>query len=173
MPEMNDTLFKQSLIYICEHDFKGALGLIINHPSNLCWDELFAQLNINPKQKNPQPVLIGGPVYPDRGIVLHSNRSQRQWQSSMLVTENICLTASVDIIQALGENTLEEDAIIAVGYSSWGAGQLEAEVAENAWLTIPATDDIIFSPHLDKKLLLAAKQLGINWHTISRGYGNA
>src|SRR5690554_3056269 len=68
MPQMSDTLFQQSLIYICEHDFKGALGLMINQPSNLCWDDLFTQLNISPKQKHTKPVLIGGPVNSDRGI---------------------------------------------------------------------------------------------------------
>ncbi len=173
MPAMADPNFARSLIYVAEHNDDGALGVIINRPIELTVQDLFerVELPLEADELADQPVYFGGPVQTDRGFVLH--RPAGDWQSSLRVSDELALTSSKDILQAVGTTGEPRELIIALGYSGWGAGQLEDELAQNAWLSVPAQSDIIFGLEPEARLDAAMHLLGIDFSNLSDTAGHA
>ncbi len=173
MPVLSEGLFSQSITYICAHGESGAMGIVINQPLDMSVAEIFEHLAITANQDfSDIPVMAGGPVQIDHGFVLHRNCTS-PWESSLKVTPEITLTTSCDILRAIANNDGPADRLIALGYAGWEAGQLEQELADNSWLTLPADSDIIFNsaPHL--RLSAAAALLGIDMNLISGEAGHA
>lgn len=173
MPHMRDSGFSNTVTYICEHDEKGAMGLVINRPTDISLCEVFQQLNINSggSEHNMELIFAGGPVQTDRGFILHG--SSKSWDSTIQVAENISLTTSKDILAYIADAQGPHNCLVALGYSGWGAGQLEEEIANNYWLTVPASSDIIFDLPYEQRLDAAAAQLGINLEQLSPHAGHA
>jgi putative transcriptional regulator len=172
MPGLNDSPFSHSVTYICDHNENGAMGVVINHPLGITLGDVFEQLNLDSHENSRgHPVLSGGPVNSQQGLVLH--RDQGQWDSTMRVTSEICLTASRDIVVAMAENRGPQSAQLALGYAGWSPGQLESEIAENCWLTMPADSAIIFDTPADQRWTAAANQLGIDLNLLSNEAGHA
>lgn len=173
MPSLTDGIFSQSITYICEHGESGAMGIVINQPLELSVEEVFEHLEINSKRDfSETPVMAGGPVQIDHGFVLH-RRCERRWEASLSVTPEITLTTSRDILRSIANGTGPSENVIALGYAGWTAGQLEFELAENSWLTMPADGDIIFSTPYQQRLGSAAAILGIDMNLISAQAGHA
>lgn len=173
MPNLADDNFSQSVTYICEHDENGALGITINRRSEISLGEILSQLQITPSTDRvlEQTILSGGPVQVDRGFILHSPTGK--WESSLTVTKDIAVTTSQDIMQAIANNTGPRHCLIALGYSGWGPGQLEYEMSQNAWLSCPATEEILFNTPLDKRWQAAALLLGVDLQLLSSQAGHA
>jgi putative transcriptional regulator len=173
MPNLSEGIFSQSITYICEHGESGAMGIVINQPLDLSVAEIFEHLQITTcRDFSKVPVLAGGPVQIDHGFVLHRN-CPKTWEASLKVTPGITLTTSRDILRAIAQDSGPQEHLIALGYAGWSAGQLEQELAENSWLTLPADDDIIFSTPIDQRLRAAAALLGIDMNLISAEAGHA
>ena len=177
MPALQDPLFKRSVIYICEHNDEGAMGLIINKPmENLTVNGMLQKLKILPAQRNPlvkidKPVFTGGPVSEDRGFILHS--SQQSFTSSIQVSDNTVITTSRDVLESFGTPSQPENVLVALGYCSWEKDQLENEILENAWLTTPADSHILFNTPIAERWREAGKRIGIDIHTITSDAGHA
>jgi putative transcriptional regulator len=173
MPCLDEGIFSHSITYICEHGESGAMGIVINQPLDLSVGEIFEHLQIDAHRDFTEiPVLAGGPVQIDHGFVLH-RKCERKWEASLKVTPEITLTTSRDILRAIADGDGPDDHLIALGYAGWSAGQLEQELAENSWLSLPANSDIIFSTPTEQKLGAAAAQLGIDMNLISGEAGHA
>lgn len=173
MPCLEEGIFAHSITYICEHGESGAMGIVINQPLDLSVEEIFEHLQIESHSDfSDIPVMAGGPVQIDHGFVLHRN-CLRTWEASLKVTPEITLTTSRDILRAIADGTGPEEHLIALGYAGWAAGQLEQELADNSWLTLPATSDIIFATPAAQRLGAAAAQLGIDMNLISGTAGHA
>jgi putative transcriptional regulator len=172
MPGLCDPIFTRSLTYICEHNASGAMGIVVNHPLDLCWREVFQQLELEGDCNGDEPVLAGGPVHMDRGFILHPT-GNKHWESSLTITPSIELTTSMDIITALAEGTGPARSLMALGYAGWGQGQLEDELAQNFWLTLEADHQILFDIALEHKAGRAASKLGINLDLLSSDAGHA
>lgn len=173
MPGLTEGIFSHSITYICEHGESGAMGIVINQPLDLSVEEIFDHLQITPTQDfSDIPVMAGGPVQIDHGFVLH-RKCTTSWEASIRVTPEITLTTSRDILRAIAEDSGPPDHLIALGYAGWAAGQLEQELAENSWLTLPANSDVIFSTPADQRLGAAASLLGIDMNLISGEAGHA
>ena len=179
MPGMKDERFARSVIYICAHSEEGAMGLIINQVQEMLFPDLLVQLGVLdekqairlPPQARDLVIRHGGPVDRSRGFVLHSD--DYMVESSMPVSDEVCLTATVDILRAISAGSGPRQALMALGYSGWGAGQLEHEIAENGWLTCPARMDLLFDPDLDRKYDRILASLGINPAHLSIDAGHA
>ncbi|RXZ43592.1 YqgE/AlgH family protein [Crenobacter cavernae] len=173
MPGMADPLFAKSLVYLCEHGEHGAMGLIVNKPSGIALAQLFEQIDLplNDREIATLPVYFGGPVHPDRGFVLHQPAGN--WQSSLMVTDTLALTTSKDVLAALGEGTGPAELIVSLGYAGWEPGQLEQEIAQNAWLTVPASTDIIFNLPSEERFEAGMALLGIDPTWLSGDVGHA
>lgn len=173
MPGLSEGIFSQSITYICEHGESGAMGIVINQPLDLSVKEIFEHLQIEPQADfSDVPVMAGGPVHMDHGFVLHRN-CDASWEASLKVTTEMTLTTSRDILRAIAEEQGPEEHLIALGYAGWAAGQLEHELAENSWLTLPGDSDIIFTVPAEQRLGAAAAQLGIDMNLISGQAGHA
>ena len=171
---MADPSFAKTLTLICEHNSEGALGIIINRPTDLKLQEVFAQVGIEQPEicaRSPETVFAGGPVSTERGFVLHSGESS--WESTLQVNDTLHLTSSRDILFALANDEGPDDAIVALGYAGWGKGQLEREMSDNAWLTCSADNDIIFDTPFHHRLDAAANLIGVNLPLLSDQVGHA
>lgn len=172
MPSMQDTSFAHSVTYICEHSSEGAMGIVINNPMPMTLHEIFAQMELAVSEnQGHQPIVAGGPVQQERGFVLHT--SETEWHSTLKVSPELSLTASRDIIAALAGGQGPKECLVALGYAGWGEGQLEAEIAANSWLTVPANKHIIFDTPFDQRWAAAAQSLGIDVNLISNVAGHA
>ena len=173
MPGMADPNFNSTVTLICEHNSEGALGIIINRPTNLNLAGLFAQLSVpDPDAATLQiPVLDGGPVARERGFVLHDPGPE--FESSVAVSPEIQLTLSRDILDAMAAGRGPKKALVALGYAGWQPGQLEAEMLANAWLSVPATPEIIFDVPFSKRWITAADILGVDISRLSTHAGHA
>lgn len=173
MPAMDDPNFAQTVTLVCEHSERGALGIIVNRALPMTLGEVFDQLGLDATHSrvNDQPVLQGGPVQTERGFVLHSPSGQ--WESSLPFSERVHLTTSRDILDAMAAGQGPESAVIALGYAGWEAGQLEEEVARNAWLTVPADARIVFATPVEQRWQAAASLLGVDLLTLSSDAGHA
>jgi putative transcriptional regulator len=148
------------------------MGVVINTATPMLLKEIFSQMDLDDlSDQGDQIVMSGGPVQPERGFVLHSNEAK--WQSTLEISPDISLTASRDIITALAAGRGPKQCLIALGYAGWGEGQLEAEIAANSWLTVPADKDIIFNTPFEERWTSAAQTLGIDVNLISSTAGHA
>ncbi len=173
MPAMTDPFFAKSLTYVCEHNDEGAMGIVVNRPISLTLSELFAQINMPLKQSelDDMPIHFGGPVQTDRGFVLHE--AGGSWQSTLQVNDKIELTTSKDILQAVGEGRGPHHLLVTLGYAGWSQGQLEQELADNAWLSVPASAHILFDLPAEERLHAAMALLGIDYASLSEEAGHA
>ncbi|GAA5176732.1 YqgE/AlgH family protein [Niveibacterium umoris] len=173
MPAMDDPNFSRTLIYLAEHNEEGALGVIVNRPIEMTLGELFGKVDIalEADELAQRPVYFGGPVQTDRGFVLH--RPAGEWHSSLKVNDEVALTSSKDILESLGSTGEPSDVLISLGYAGWSAGQLEDELAQNAWLTVPADLRIVFDLPPDERLDAAMKLLGVDFARLSDVAGHA
>ena len=173
MPDMLEGHFNQSVTYICEHDENGCFGLIINHRTNIPLQDVIAEMSIKGRSESLKNhhIYLGGPVDTGRGFVLH--RPAGKWNSSLTINDQLALTTSKDILHSIAEDNEPEDAIIALGYAGWAAGQLEQEMSQNAWLNCPADEQIIFNTPPEKRWHAAAELLGIDLTLLSHDAGHA
>ncbi len=173
MPNLPDPDFRQTVTYVCAHNDKGAMGIVINRPTECALGEILAHMELNPEDKSIEqaPVYCGGPVHPDRGFVLHEPNSR--WDSSMNVSDTLEVTTSRDILHAIAEKKGPENFLVALGYAGWSAGQLETEIKENTWLSVSADLDVIFNTPCEQRWSSATALLGIDHKQLSTGYGHA
>lgn len=173
MPLMADPRFTRSVIYICSHGANGAMGLVLNRLyTEANFKMLMQQLNIKLPEECPDlPVHFGGPVEPGRGFVLHSSDYLRE--GTTRIDETISLSATVEILQAVAQGQGPERAMMALGYTGWGAGQLDAEIKSNTWLTAAADDIILFDRDLDTKWERALAKIGVSATMLSGEAGHA
>ncbi len=173
MPAMADPNFSGSVVYICDHSARGALGLVINRPTDLLlatlFDRIDLKLEIAPWKDTP--VFFGGPVQTERGFVLHPATSA--YSSTLPVTPEISLTTSKDVLEAVAQGSGPQKMLVTLGYSGWGAGQLEGEIAANAWLTVAANPQILFDTPADERYDAALKLLGVDPTQLSGLAGHA
>src|SRR5438105_5247608 len=169
MPVMGDPRFERSVIYMCAHSPEGAMGIIVNRPAgNIDFPGLLAQLDIIkrgdqialPETAESMKVLKGGPVDTGRGFVLHSSDFYIK-DATLNIDEDICLTATVDILKAIAKGTGPKHAILALGYAGWAPGQLENEIQGNGWLHCDADQDLVFGSDVEEKSARALRKIGI------------
>jgi putative transcriptional regulator len=174
-PQLDEGIFKSSVTYICEHNEDGAMGIIINRPSNLMLCDILEDvLDSSATGLEHQPVMVGGPVGTERGFVLHPTLGElSQWESSLQVTDDLALTGSRDILRALCAGDGPTEYLVVLGYAGWDAGQLEQELAENAWIMSPVAPEILFSIPFHKRAQAAATLLGIDLTALSTHGGRA
>jgi putative transcriptional regulator len=173
MPQMEDSRFERSVIYMCAHNSDGAMGLVVNRLFDaITFPDLLEQLNIETTPKTEQiRVHFGGPVESGRGFVLHSDDYVRD--GTLKVRSGFALTATVDILKAIAVGEGPRRSLLALGYSGWGPGQLESEIAANGWLVVPADPSIVFDRDLDDKWQSALAATGVTLATLSGVAGRA
>jgi len=173
MPALDDSLFNQAVTYICEHDKSGSFGVIINQLTDISLKQIFNEVKIESSSDydEDQTVYMGGPVDQGRGFILH--RPAGNWSSSLKVKNDVALTTSKDILQAIANNQGPEDCIVTLGYAGWSAGQLEQEMANNTWLNCPADEQIIFNTPVEERWKAAAKLIGVDLSLLSNDAGHA
>jgi len=181
MPTMQDERFSRSVIYLCAHSSEGAMGIIVNQPaSDIRFSDLLVQLDVIPGEglielpghREAVRVLKGGPVETQRGFVLHSADYFIE-DSTLPIQGGICLTATLDILKAMATGEGPTDAVLALGYAGWGAGQLENEIQSNGWLHCPADMDLIFGSDTETKYDRAMRKIGIDPGMLSSESGHA
>ncbi|MBT8107472.1 MAG: YqgE/AlgH family protein [Gammaproteobacteria bacterium] len=173
MPGMLDPNFSTTVTLICEHNDEGALGIVINRPTPLRLGGLFEQLAVDDPVPGAadHPVMAGGPVGPERGFVLHG--PEYSYENTLAVSDDIRLTLSRDIIDAMASGTGPAHALVALGYAGWEPGQLEDEMLANSWLNVPASPEIIFDTPFARRWDSAARILGIDIASLSMDAGHA
>jgi len=173
MPGMSDPAFERTVTYLCQHTAEGALGIIVNRPSEMMLGDVLKELDIPilDERVSEQPVYWGGPVQPDRGFVLHAREGE--WKSTLCINEELCLTTSRDILEALGRGDGPSRAMLALGYAGWGSGQLEQEIAQNAWLNAEATEAVLFDRPPENRWRAAAELVGVDISLLTLEAGHA
>ena len=172
MPGLVGDYFADSLTYVCEHNDDGAMGIIVNRPAELSLVELLAQVGLPANRRYVDtPVLEGGPVSAERGFVLH--RGDGEVASSTDIGNGMHLATALDVLDAIANDNGPDEFQVALGYAGWGAGQLESEVAANAWLTLPADPEIVFSVPYAERSQTAAASLGVDMRLMSPRPGHA
>ena len=181
MPGMQDERFARSVIYLCAHSAEGAMGIVLTRPApDVNLPDLLVQLEIVPEEDRIQlpsklvsmEVLIGGPVETTRGFVLHSPDFHMA-QSTLPIDDGVCLTATIDILRALARGEGPKDAILALGYAGWSAGQLENEIQANGWLNCPADTDLLFGTSVEARYDVALRRMGVEPAMLSMEAGHA
>jgi putative transcriptional regulator len=173
MPNLKDPNFEKTVTYICAHSEEGAMGIVINKPLDIELGEIFEQMDIpaNDSEAKNKRIFHGGPVHADRGFILH--QTSNEWASSIIVSEEMCVTTSKDILEAIAIGDGPADSLIALGYAGWDEGQLEQELMDNAWLSGPADLEIIFNTPFDQCWNSAASHMGIDIEKLSPDIGHA
>ena len=173
MPTLPDPNFHRTVTYLCAHSEEAAMGIVINRPTELKLGDVLGQMSIESQRPEVQnmPVLHGGPVCPERGFVLHQPIGD--WEATLKVGDDLGVTTSRDILTAVAEGQGPSQALIALGYAGWGAGQLEREVLENAWLSGPADGGVLFDVPYEDRWESAARLLGIDLERLSSEAGHA
>ena len=173
MPELEQSPFDQAVILIADHNDEGAMGLVLNHPGTTTHATLFKKMKLDTSQlSNPdQPIMLGGPVAPERGFVLHDGDCY--WDNTFSVSDNLKLTTSTDILTDIAAGKGPSHWLFALGYSGWDAGQLEEEIRHNAWLTSHSDQQLIFTLPPEQRWRQALHQLGVQPEQISAFHGHA
>ena len=177
MPSMLDPVFGGSVVYMCEHNADGALGLIINKPTDMTMDTLFERIDLSLEIATDgapidrQQVMFGGPVQVERGFVLHAPPGQ--YSSMIRVSDDVALTTSKDVLEAVRSGNGPSQFLVSLGCAGWGAGQLEQEIARNGWLTVAAQRGVIFDTPVEARFAAALKLLGIDPMMLSGEAGHA
>jgi putative transcriptional regulator len=182
MPGLQDAAFAKSVVYLCEHSPRGALGLMINKPTDINLQNLFDKVDL-PLGRDDlarTPVLQGGPVQTERGFVLHeavvaegADASESVYASTMTIPGGLEMTTSKDVLEAIATGAGPRKLLVTLGYSAWGEGQLESELAENSWLTVGADPSVIFDTPIEQRYDKALKLLGLETWMLSPGAGHA
>jgi putative transcriptional regulator len=172
MPGLADPRFAKSVIYMCAHNAEGAMGLVLNKTiESLTFPDLLSQLGIVGDSGGiPIRIHFGGPVESGRGFVLHS--ADYVQDATMVVDSAVALTATIDILKAIAQGAGPKQRLLALGYSGWGAGQLDAEIKANGWLNVPADDELVFGVDLDGKWMKAMKKIGIDPFMLADAAGH-
>ena len=176
MPALQDPIFRRAVVYICEYNEDGAMGIIINKPlENLQVEGILEKLKITAEARLPEirldkPVMLGGPLAEDRGFILHTPPI---FSSSIRISDNTVITTSRDVLETLGTAEQPSEVLVALGYASWEKGQLEQEILDNAWLTAPADMNILFKTPIADRWRDAAKLIGIDILTMPGVAGHA
>ena len=172
MPSMQDPRFEHSVIFICAHSADGAMGLIVNKPFDaITFPGLLEQLGVSEYGGTKRiDVQLGGPVEASRGFVLHSQDYIRD--ASLVVDENMALTATLDILRAIANDCGPRHCLLALGYAGWGPGQLDTEILNNGWLNVEADEDLVFGEDLDAKWSQAMSKIGVDPHMLSDNAGH-
>ena len=173
MPSIHDPGFEHAVIYVCEHQAQGSVGLIINRPMIHPLGLVFDQLHIQPirVEQMQRPLLFGGPMQPERGFVIH--RPFGHWHSSLLLSDEVTLTTSNDIIRALADDVGPKDVLVALGFVGWNAAQLEKEMLNNSWLVCPYKSELLFEVPFEQRWDRAALTIGVNMNQLVEGAGHA
>lgn len=174
MPDLVGEFFEKSVVFMLEHNKQGAMGLTLTHPSEMTIESLLKNLDLKIEQPSFQlerQVMIGGPVQPDRGFILH--RGNSRWESTARLAPDLSLTVSLDFLHALAAGEIEEEYDIYLGYAGWGEGQLEQELKENNWLFAESTQSILFDLPPDVRWQAAFDSIGIDVSRLSRQVGHA
>ena len=173
MPQMEDPRFSRSVVYVCAHTPDGAMGLVVNKlVDSVTFPDLLEQLNLeSATADNGIHVHFGGPVETGRGFVLHS--ADYQQDATLVIEDNVALTATVDILKAIADGNGPASSLLALGYAGWGAGQLDEEIQANGWLNVQADDDLIFGSSIDLKWERAMAKMGIDFSKLSGAAGHA
>ncbi len=182
MPGLDDAIFSKSVVYVCEHNAHGALGLVINKPAELKMQALFGKVDLPLKRHDltDQPVFQGGPVQIERGFILHQSvfserdkPEQPLYASTMTIPGGLEMTTSKDVLEALSSGSGPRKVLVSLGYSAWGEGQLESELGENSWLTVDADQSVIFDTPVEERYDKALALLGLQAWMISSQVGHA
>jgi putative transcriptional regulator len=182
MPGLQDASFARSVVYLCEHSAKGALGLVINKPTDINLKNLFDKVDLPLGRSDlaTTPVLQGGPVQTERGFVLHeavhaegAEGNESVYASTMTIPGGLEMTTSKDVLEAISTGAGPRKLLITLGYSAWGEGQLESELAENSWLTVGADTRVIFDTPIEERYDKALLLLGLQSWMLSPGAGHA
>ncbi|HXZ59407.1 MAG TPA: YqgE/AlgH family protein [Steroidobacteraceae bacterium] len=173
MPQLNDPNFAQTVALICEHTDKGALGIVLNKPLPMKLSDVLSQMKLEASTEHigEQPVLRGGPVHTDRGFVLH--RPGGEWDHTHKVSDTIQVTTSRDVLAAMARGEGPSDAFIALGYAGWESGQLERELKENAWASMPVDARVVFELPFEERWAGAWRLMGIDVDRLSHEAGHA
>lgn len=173
MPGLSDGMFTRSVIYVCAHSSAGAMGIVINQKlPDIGFSDLMSQLGLKKATLISEPIVhFGGPVETGRGFVLHS--TDYTHEDTVRINEGLCITGTIDILDAIAAGKGPHRSIFALGYAGWGPGQLEKEIEENAWMTAPASEDILFSTAIAGKWERAMASIGINTMMLSEEAGHA
>jgi putative transcriptional regulator len=173
LPSLADPNFARSVVLLCQHDADGAMGIVVNRASEYCLGEVLSQVGLQSVDTalREQPVLGGGPVHPERGFVLHDG--DRDWDSSLEIAGSLRITTSRDVLEAMAKGQGPQRAMVALGCASWGAGQLEYELGENTWITVPADPELLFALPLEARWQAAAGRIGVDLARIADYSGHA
>ena len=170
MPNQAGSYFAETVTYICRHDSEGAIGIIINRPAKISLNALLQRIDIPTQTDLDLPVLQGGPVNEDQGLVLHS--SDQRYPESDDLGNDLCLTFSRDVLEAMAAGTGPRRALFALGYAGWGPGQLESEISQHAWLTLNADSQILFTVPAKQRLAYAQSLTGVDLALLSGRIGH-
>jgi putative transcriptional regulator len=177
MPGMADEQFSGSVVYLCEHSDKGALGLVINKPTDITLEGLFDKVELSLERPDliSQPVFYGGPVQTERGFVLHDAPANdgAAFMSTLQVPGGLAMTTSKDVLEAISKGDGPKRVLVTLGYSGWSAGQLEEEIGRNGWLTVEATPEVIFDTPIAQRYERALGLLGFDPRMLSQEVGHA
>lgn len=173
MPGMTDPQFARTVTYVCQHSEEGALGIIVNRPLELTLKDIMAQMKIDTVDDRlaDTRVFSGGPIQPERGFVLHESGDE-PWTSTLRLSDELSLTTSRDILEAMGRGEGPAHAMVALGYAGWGKGQLEAEIIQNAWLNAEAEPSIIFRQPPAGRWKAAAQLVGVDISLLTTQAGH-
>jgi putative transcriptional regulator len=174
VPGLNDPNFSRSVTLVCQHSDEGAMGLVLNRISDYRLGDVLEQMQIRTDDEAlaAAPVLIGGPVQPERGFVLH-DADEAQWDSTFRVSPTLSLTTSRDVLVAMARGAGPRHALIALGYAGWSEGQLESELQDNAWLTVEADRAILFDTPLEQRWTASARLMGVDLSLLTAYAGHA
>ncbi|MEO5932584.1 MAG: YqgE/AlgH family protein [Duganella sp.] len=175
MPSMQDPVFGGTVVYVCEHNENGVLGVVINKPTDMTMQVLFERIDLTPDagfaSHVDEPIMFGGPVQDDRGFVLHTPGNR--YSSSLTVTKDIAFTTSIDVLEAVAAGDGPPRMLVSIGYSGWSPGQLEEEIGRNGWLTVGADPDILFNLPIEERYTAAMRLLGIDPVMLTSEAGHA
>lgn len=176
MPSMQDPIFGGAVVYVCEHNDKGVLGVVINKPTDMTMDVLFERIDLTvadsvQQQVASEPIMFGGPVQDDRGFVLHTPGAR--YSSSLAVTDAVSFTTSIDVLEAVAAGDGPQRLLVSIGYAGWSPGQLEEEISRNGWLTVGADARVMFDLPIEQRYTAAIKLLGIDPMMLASEAGHA
>jgi putative transcriptional regulator len=176
MPSMEDPVFGGTVVYVCEHNDKGVLGVVINKPTDMTMDVLFDRIDLKLSEGlntsvSSAPIMFGGPVQDDRGFVLHSPSGR--YSSSLTVTDEVAFTTSIDVLEAVANGDGPQRMLVSIGYAGWSPGQLEEEISRNGWLTVGADAHVLFDLPVEERYNAAIKLLGIDPLMLAPEAGHA
>ncbi|HEU4775448.1 MAG TPA: YqgE/AlgH family protein [Telluria sp.] len=176
MPSMQDPVFGGSVVYVCEHNENGVLGVVINKPTDMTMQVLFERIDLKLEAAPgapiiDEPIMFGGPVQDDRGFVLHTPGAR--YSSSLTVTDEVAFTTSIDVLEAVAAGTGPQRMLVSIGYAGWSPGQLEEEISRNGWLTVGADAHILFDLPIEERYVAAMKLLGIDPLMLTSEAGHA